>query len=114
MTYFSHTLTEPLLDTSSADQDMESLTDGSLSNVHWIHQKLRAAFPQAEITVVDTRGDDQHLSVTIISRMFAEKSRMACHQMVYAALDHMRQNQIHALALRTQSESFAESSAAAG
>ncbi len=110
MTCFSHTLIEPLLDTPSADQDIKPSTEETLSNVHWIHQKLSTAFPQADITVTDTRGDDQHLSVTIISGVFAQKSRMACHQMVYAALDHMRHNQIHALALRTRSESLTQSS----
>ena len=102
MSCFSH----PLLDTQSADHSMEPLAEETLSNVHWIRQKLDAAFPQADITVTDTRGDDQHLSVTIISGLFAEKPRMVCHQMVYAALDHMRHNQIHALALRTQAKPF--------
>jgi stress-induced morphogen len=112
MTCFSDTLLDPLLDalsdsladTQLSDHDMEPCPEETLSNVHWIHQKLGAAFPQADITVTDTRGDDQHLSVTIISGVFAEKSRITCHQMVYAALDHMRHNQIHALALRTQSK----------
>ena len=70
--------------------------------MHWILQKLGAAFPQSEITVNDTRGDDQHMSVTIVSGVFAEKSRITCHQMVYAALDHMRHGHIHAMALKTE------------
>ena len=113
MTCFSDTILEPLLDTQSADHDREPLAEEPLSNVHWIHQKLDAAFPQSDITVTDTRGDDQHLSVTIVSGVFAEKSRITCHQMVYAALDHMRHSQIHALALRTQSKPFSGSAQAA-
>ena len=104
MTYFSEPLSEPLLDATAPHHDEDPRPEETLSNVHWIHQKLATAFPQADITVTDTRGDDQHLSVTIISPVFAEKSRIMCHQMVYAALDHMRHNRIHALALRTQSE----------
>ncbi|MBM3631469.1 MAG: BolA family transcriptional regulator [Alphaproteobacteria bacterium] len=114
MTFFSDTFLDPLLDTQPADHDGESCPEKTLSNVHWIHQKLSAAFPQADITVTDTRGDDQHLSVTVISGVFTEKSRITCHQMVYAALDNMRHNQIHALALRTQVKSLTGSADAAG
>ena len=75
--------------------------DSPLSNVHWIYQRLNTAFPSAEIQVEDTRGDDQHLAVIIASGAFLEKSRIACHQLVYGALDHMRQGKIHAMSLKT-------------
>lgn len=85
----------------------DSLEDGAesnaLSNVAWIRQRLSTAFPGALIQVEDTRGDDQHLCATIISGEFSGKTRIACHQRVYAALDHMRGGHIHALALKTQS-----------
>lgn len=75
--------------------------DSPLSNVQWIYQRLSAAFPSSEIKVEDTRGDDQHLAVIIASGAFLEKSRIACHQLVYGALDHMRQGKIHAMSLKT-------------
>ena len=94
-------------DTSPTPMDQESSVPTSsldLSNLDWVHQRLKASFPLARIQVQDTRGDDQHLSVTIMSSDFKDKPRIACHQMVYAVLDHMRNNQIHALALRTAIE----------
>jgi stress-induced morphogen len=71
------------------------------TNIQWIQWRLMAAFPQCILDIQDTRGDDQHLSVTISSTAFSGKSRIACHQMVYAALDHMRQGCIHAMSLKT-------------
>lgn len=102
MVYFSGFQNSP--DASHQETAQIAPSEHNLSNVDWVHQKLRTAFPMAKIDVQDTRGDDQHLSVALISGDFAEKPRIVCHQMVYAALDQMRNNRIHALALRTQSE----------
>ena len=51
---------------------------------------------------IDVRGDDgAHFEATIVSSAFAGKSRIARHQLVYAALgDHMREA-IHALSFKT-------------
>jgi len=85
----------------TVDLAASSSWDSTASNVHWIYQRLSTAFPCAEIQVEDTRGDDQHLAVIIASGAFLEKSRIACHQLVYGALDHMRQGKIHAMSLKT-------------
>lgn len=55
-----------------------------------------------DCTDLDVRGDDgTHFEATIVAPAFAGKSRVARHQMVYAALgDHMREA-IHALSFRT-------------
>jgi acid stress-induced BolA-like protein IbaG/YrbA len=51
---------------------------------------------------IDVRGDDgAHFEATIVAPDFEGKSRVARHQMVYAALgDHMREA-IHALSFKT-------------
>jgi stress-induced morphogen len=60
-----------------------------------------AAMPDAEVEVRLYSGDD-HFEMTVASRGFAGKSRVAQHQMVYDALGaHMREA-IHALALQTR------------
>jgi len=65
-----------------------------------VAQLLRQGIPDARVNVRLYSGDD-HFEVEVISSAFAGKSRVAQHQMVYAALgEHMRQA-IHALALKT-------------
>ncbi|MGH6622516.1 MAG: BolA family protein [Burkholderiaceae bacterium] len=51
--------------------------------------------------VLDLDGDGHHFNALIVSPAFEGKSRIARHQLVYAALgDRMRQ-EIHALSMRT-------------
>jgi len=55
-----------------------------------------------ECTTIDVLGDDgAHFEATIVAPAFEGKSRVARHQLVYAALgDHMREA-IHALSFKT-------------
>ena len=62
---------------------------------------LRTAFPDAEITLQDLAGDGDHYRAIIRSGAFAGKSRVAQHQMVYAALKGRMGGELHALALDT-------------
>ena len=62
---------------------------------------LREAFPDADITITDLAGDGDHYRAAIASSAFAGKSRVAQHQMVYAALKGRVGGQLHALALDT-------------
>ncbi len=56
--------------------------------------------PDAKVNVKLFSGDN-HFEMEVVSATFIGKSRIAQHQMVYAALgDNMRQA-IHALALKT-------------
>lgn len=63
---------------------------------------LRDAFPDAQITLKDLAGDNDHWSAEIVSEKFRGKSRVAQHQMVYAALKGRMGGQLHALALQTR------------
>lgn len=62
---------------------------------------LRKAFPDAEIAIHDLAGDGDHYKAVIRTAAFAGKSRVAQHQMVYAALEGRMGAALHALALDT-------------
>jgi stress-induced morphogen len=62
---------------------------------------IKAAFPDAEIEMKDLAGDDNHWAATITSSAFNGKSRVAQHQMVYAALKGNMGGVLHALQLQT-------------
>lgn len=63
---------------------------------------LREAFPDARIELKDLAGDNDHWSAEIISDSFRGKSRVAQHQLVYAALKGRMGGALHALALTTR------------
>jgi stress-induced morphogen len=62
---------------------------------------LREAFADAEIRIDDLAGDGDHYRAVIRSQAFEGKSRVAQHQMVYAALQGRMGGALHALALDT-------------
>lgn len=62
---------------------------------------LRQAFADADIAIEDLAGDGDHYRAMIRSAAFAGKSRVAQHQMVYAALQGRMGGVLHALALDT-------------
>jgi stress-induced morphogen len=66
-----------------------------------IERLLRAAFADAEISIVDLAGDGNHYKAVVRSAVFAGKSRVAQHQMVYAALKGAMDEELHALAIET-------------
>jgi stress-induced morphogen len=63
---------------------------------------LKAALPDADIEMIDLAGDDDHWKAVIISEQFRGKSRVAQHQLVYAALGDKMGGELHALALETR------------
>jgi len=66
---------------------------------------LTEAFPDAEITLTDLAGDNDHWQAEIVSPQFQGKTRVAQHQMVYAALKGKMGGELHALALKTRAPS---------
>lgn len=62
---------------------------------------LTEAFPDAQITLTDLAGDNDHWQAEIISPQFAGVPRVRQHQMVYAALKGKMGGELHALALKT-------------
>jgi len=70
-----------------------------------IEQMIKAAFPDARVTIQDLRGDGDHYAAHIISAAFTGKSRVQQHQMVYKALQGKMGGVLHALALQTSAPS---------
>ena len=66
---------------------------------------LTEAFQEAEIILTDLAGDNDHWQAEIISEQFRGKTRVAQHQMVYAALKGRMGGELHALALKTRAPS---------
>jgi len=66
-----------------------------------IKSLIKAAIPDAEITIEDLAGDNNHYSATIKSKVFSGKSRIDQHKLVYRALGKKMGNELHALALNT-------------
>ena len=50
---------------------------------------------------LDVRGDGHHFEALIVSAEFEGKTRVARHQMVYAALGDRMREEIHALSMTT-------------
>ena len=66
-----------------------------------IKSLIKEAIPDAEITIQDTAGDENHYSATIRSKAFSGKSKIEQHKLVYKALKGKMGNELHALALNT-------------
>ena len=66
-----------------------------------IESLIRAAFPDAQITIDDLRGDGDHYAATVSSEAFRGMSRVAQHKAVYAALGGRMGGTLHALQLTT-------------
>jgi stress-induced morphogen len=66
-----------------------------------IEALIRAALPDAQVTIEDLRGDGDHYAATVVSETFRGMSRVKQHQIVYAALQGRMGGTLHALALQT-------------
>jgi stress-induced morphogen len=66
-----------------------------------IETLIRAAFPDAEVSITDLAGDNDHYAALVRSRAFKGKTRVQQHQMVYDALKGRMGGVLHALSLQT-------------
>ena len=66
-----------------------------------IKNLIKDAIPDAEVIIQDLAGDENHYSATIKSKIFAGKSKIDQHKLVYKALKGKMGNELHALALNT-------------
>ena len=62
---------------------------------------IRAALPDARISIRELAADGDHYAAEIVSEQFRGKSRVQQHQMVYEALKGNMGGALHALALQT-------------
>ncbi|HVM38511.1 MAG TPA: BolA family transcriptional regulator [Sphingomicrobium sp.] len=70
-----------------------------------IEALIRAAIPDAQVTIRDLRGDGDHYAARVVSASFAGLSRVRQHQAVYAALGGRMGGELHALQLETAAPS---------
>ncbi|MBX3181543.1 MAG: BolA family transcriptional regulator [Polyangiaceae bacterium] len=61
---------------------------------------LRAAFPDAELTITDLTGTEDHYQVRIVSGAFDGVPRIARHRLVYGALGEHLGGAVHALSVQ--------------
>ena len=66
-----------------------------------IKNLIKEAIPDAEVSIKDLAGDENHYSATIKSKIFTGKSKIDQHKLVYKALKGKMGNELHALALNT-------------
>lgn len=66
-----------------------------------IEKLIKAALPDAEITVTDLAGDGDHYAAHVVSAAFKGLTRVKQHQLVYEALGGRMGGELHALALTT-------------
>ena len=65
-----------------------------------IRRSILAALPGARVEVADTTGAGDHFDVEVRATVFAGKTLLEQHQLVYRALGELMPA-IHALSLRT-------------
>ncbi|MBX6427216.1 MAG: BolA family transcriptional regulator [Variibacter sp.] len=70
-------------------------------NAGEIERLIREHIPDAQVTIRDLAGDNDHYAAMVIAESFRGKSRVQQHQMVYAALRGRLGDALHALALQT-------------
>ena len=66
-----------------------------------IEHLIKAALPDAAVTITDLAGDGDHYAAHVISPAFAGKTRVAQHKLVFDALGGRMGGELHALALTT-------------
>ena len=67
-----------------------------------IKKLIIESIPDAEITIKDLAGDENHYSATIKSKVFAGKSKIEQHKLVYKSLKGKMGNELHALSITTE------------
>lgn len=66
---------------------------------HEVKQLIEAGLPGSRVEV---RGDGRHFEALVVAPQFTDKTTLARHRLVYAALgDRFRSEAVHALSLKT-------------
>tara|TARA_B100001105_G_C22258884_1_gene385839 strand:+ start:234 stop:464 length:231 start_codon:yes stop_codon:yes gene_type:complete len=69
-----------------------------------IEELIKQSITDAKVNIEDLRGDGDHYSATVISKLFDGKSKIDQHKMVYESLQGKMGNELHALVLKTKTE----------
>lgn len=64
--------------------------------------KIQAAYPDGDITVIDTTGTQDHFGVQVASEQFKGLSRIQQHQAIMKLFDsELKSGEVHALEIHT-------------
>lgn len=66
-----------------------------------IRTYISEALPDAEVTITDLAGDNDHFAVRVVSEQFRGKNRVAQHRLVQDALKGRLGTELHALSVQT-------------
>ena len=69
-----------------------------------IEKLIKESIPDAAVVIEDLRGDGDHYSATVVSKTFANISKIEQHKIVYNSLKGKMGKELHALMLKTRSE----------
>ncbi len=69
-------------------------------NAEEIAALIGAGVPKATVRVVDEVGDGNHFQAVVVTPLFAGKSRVERHQLVYDSLQGAMTERIHALSIK--------------
>ena len=67
-----------------------------------VESLIKKGIPDADISIKDLAGDENHYSATIKSKEFKGKTKIQQHKLVYKALGGKMGNELHALAIKTK------------
>lgn len=66
-----------------------------------IQKLIQEAIPESHVEVTDLAGDGDHYEVHVRAPIFAGKSRVQQHRLIYEALGQRMGSTLHALAIKT-------------
>lgn len=67
-----------------------------------IEQRIKSAFSDCDVAVIDTTGTRDHFDVRVASPVFAGKSRIQQHQAVMSLFSkELKSGEVHALQIKT-------------
>jgi len=69
-----------------------------------IKRLIKASIPDAQVEIKDLRGDNNHFSALIKSKIFNNLNKIDQHKLVYKSLKGKMGNELHALSITTESK----------
>ena len=67
-----------------------------------IETLIKEFLPDADVHIIDTKGDGYHFKVDISSSLFKGKTTIEQHQMVYKSLTPHIGEELHAISINTK------------
>ncbi len=71
-------------------------------SVEKIEKLIKESIPDASIEIKDLKGDSNHYSAKIKSKLFNNMNKIDQHKLVYKSLKGKMGNELHALSLTTE------------